>query len=104
MFKFIGVGVVKSFTAQKTKNNKDIGILVCETKEDVPQTLQFKCFYKWIEECQKLREGDVVICEGRIGGRSWEDKVYLDAVLNGFSIIERPAGGIPSTEKDDLPF
>lgn len=106
-FEFQGdLARIDTFTTNK---GKQILTLVFELGGQFPQTVPIKVFGRLAERASEWKPGTTLNISGKLGGRSWNDKVYPDIVAESVEVVgqkELPMGksAAPIDDGSDVPF
>lgn len=106
-FTFTGAGTFRRVETFTTKAGKAILTAIVEIPGQYPQTIPFKVFGRLADSIRELRDGDIVEISGRLGGRSWNGKVFGENVAEVIEVIAAGApteNSAPSPSDDDIPF
>jgi len=77
-----------------------------------PQVVPFRLWGRTNEESASWRPGDVLLVKGKLGGRSWNDKVYGENSADSVEVVskapaqtELPTGNAPvDDDGSETPF
>jgi len=102
-FSFQGAGRVHRLDVAVTKTGKEIVTVVVSVEGKYPQLVPVKVFGDTEDAARKLRVGDHVTVNGRLGGRDWQGRIFGDIV--GETIVVDGAAAVPEPIDDDnVPF
>jgi single-stranded DNA-binding protein len=54
-----------------------------------PQVVPIRLWGRTVDESREWRPGDVLLVKGKLGGRSWQDKVFGDNSADSVQVIEK---------------
>lgn len=109
-FEFQGeLSRIDTFTTNK---GKQILTLVFELGGQFPQTVPIKVFGRLADRANEWKKGATVNVTGKLGGRSWNDKVYPDIVAESVEVMSgqqelptgKPADEPAPDEDPGIPF
>jgi single-stranded DNA-binding protein len=76
-----------------------------------PQVVPIRLWGRTVDESREWRPGDVLLVKGKLGGRSWQDKVFGDNSAETVEVVgeaqrepKEPDGNGAPENLSDLPF
>lgn len=91
-----------------SKAGKEFLTLILDVDGKYPQVVPIKLWGKTAEQSRSWKEGDELRVIGRLGGRTWNDKVYGENTADRVEVIgqrELPVSGeAPPDDFGETPF